>query len=263
MIGQKRNLELIDKWIADGCPQFFCIVGSRGSGKRLLANYIATKLGLTVAEVGIKVDDVRDVINSATQYGGFYTFADADTMSANAKNALLKITEEPPKNSYFVVTVQDESSLLDTIKSRAQLIRMEPYTEKDLIDYGCKFPNCELLNLVISIASTPLEMELLMQYGTEFIDYVQLVMDNIREVEPANAFKSADRLALKNEEDKYDLTLFFKVFMALCRAKLVTLYDTEYAEMLLATSAHLSKLDKLGVNKQQLYDDWVFEVRSI
>jgi DNA polymerase III delta prime subunit len=123
MIGQKRNLEMIDKWVADGCPQFFCISGSRGGGKRLLAQILANKLDTTYSEVGIKVDDVREVIDSAIKYGGFYVFADADSMSTNAKNALLKITEEPPKNSYFVVTVEDEASLLDTIKSRAQMIR--------------------------------------------------------------------------------------------------------------------------------------------
>lgn len=266
MIGQRGNLEMIDKWVADGCPQFFCIVGSRGSGKRMLAKYIAEKLKTNYSEVGIKVEDVRDVIDSATRYGGFYVFADADTMSVNAKNALLKITEEPPKDAYFVVTIQDESSLLDTIKSRAQLIRIEPYSEDELRSYFFQvvdegdYPEA---TIITSIASTPYDVDLLIQYGCGFIDYVNLVVDNIREVEPANAFKSVNRLALKNEEDKYDLTLFFRTVITVCRLKLVTSLDTEYAKMILATSHHLSKLDKVGVNKQQLYDSWVFEVRSI
>lgn len=265
MIGQKHNISMIDKWVADGCPQFFCIVGSRGGGKRMLAQYIAGKLGMSYSEVGIKVDEVRETIESANRYGGFYIFADADTMSSNAKNALLKITEEPPKNSYFVVTVQDESSLLDTIKSRAQMIRLEPYTSGDLSVYGAKFPNCDLLNLAITVASTPLEMDLIMQYETEFIDYVNLVIDNIREVEPANAFKSAGKLALKNEEDKYDLSVFFGTVLRLCRQRIGSpVTNAEYiARLMIITTKYYTKSFQLGVNKGQLYDSWVFEVRSI
>jgi hypothetical protein len=263
MIGQRRNLDLIDRWVADGCPQFICISGQRGSGKRMLAKYIADKLGKSYSEVGIKVDEVREVIDSATKYGGFYVFADADGMSTNAKNALLKITEEPPKDTHFVVTVQDEASLLDTIKSRAQMIRLEPYTKKDLIDYGCRHPESDILKVSYDIASTPQELDMLVSYGQEFIDYVNLVIDNIREVEPANAFKSAGKLALKDEPDKYNLGIFFSTVITICRGRLREAYDRTLAEMILITSKYYTQQSKLGVSLIQLYDNWVFEVRAI
>lgn len=254
MVGQRKNLEMIDKWIADGCPTFLCITGLRG-GKRMLAKYIAEKLGKTYSEVGTKVDEVREVIDSATKYGGFYVFADADTMSTNAKNALLKITEEPPKDSYFVVTVQDEASLLDTIKSRAQMIRLEPYTKEELQEYR--------MCIWADFANTPYDIDVLEKYGQDFLDYVNLVIDNIREVEPANAFKSAGKLALKNEEDKYDLGIFFSTVIKLCRNRLIEKYDRTLAEMILITSKYYTRQSKLGVSLSQLYDSWVFEVRSI
>lgn len=256
MVGQRRLLKMIDKWVADGCPQFICISGMRGGGKRLLAQYIADKLGKTNSISGIKVEEVREVIDSANKYGGFYTFADADNMSVNAKNALLKITEEPPKNSYFVVTVQDEGSLLDTIKSRAQMLRLEPYTEKELLEYK----RC----IWAEYASTPHEIDVLERYGQNFVDYVNLVIDNITEVEPANAFKSAGKLALKDEEDKYDLGLFFRLFIRLCMKRVPDVTNhKEYLSMALVTVPYYTKSFHLGVNKQQLYDNWVFDVRAI
>lgn len=256
MVGQKKLLETIDKWVADGCPQFICISGMRGGGKRMLAQYIADKLGKTNSISGIKVEEVREVIDSANKYGGFYTFADADNMSTNAKNALLKITEEPPKNAYFVTTVQDEGSLLDTIKSRAQMLRLEPYTEKELLEYK----RC----IWAEYASTPYEVDVLERYGQNFVDYVNLVIDNITEVEPANAFKSAGKLALKDEEDKYDLGLFFRLFIRLCMKRVSTeTNNKEYLSMALVTVPYYTKSFYLGVNKQQLYDNWVFDVRAI
>jgi hypothetical protein len=255
MIGQRRNLRMIDKWIDDGCPHFICISGQRGGGKRLLSKYIADRLGISYSEVGIKVDEVREVIDSATKYGGFYVFADADTMSTNAKNALLKVTEEPPKDSYFVLTVEDEASLLDTIKSRAQMIRLEPYSKEELQEYRrCVWAD---------FASTPHDIDVLEQYGEEFLCYVNLVIDNIREVEPANAFKSSGKLALKNEENKYDLGLFFNAIIKICRARLLVGYDSYLSQLMLITCKYSTKERQLGVNKQQLYDNWVFEVRSI
>ena len=268
MIGQKKNLEMIDKWIATGCPQFICISGSRGGGKRMLAKYIADKLGMTYSDVGIKVDDIRETIDSAIKFGGFYVIADADTMSSNAKNAMLKITEEPPKNAYFVLTVEDESSLLDTIKSRAQIMRLEPYTEKELLEYYCGYLGADVTNPyvenIVSIATTPLEVKMLLDYGQDFIDYVNLVIDNIRDVEPANAFKSAGKLALKNEEDKYDLSLFFSAVCSLCCDRLRQDYKNSlFAKIIVTTCKYTTRVGKLGINKQQLYDGWVFEMRSI
>lgn len=257
IIGQKYNLKTINKWIEVGCPGFICISGCRGGGKKLLAEYIANKLGITCSITGIGVDDVREAIQSSIHYGGFYVFPDADNMSSNAKNALLKVTEEPPKNSYFVLTVQDEGSLLDTLKSRAQMLRLEPYTQEELMEYK--------LCMWADFAHTPHDIDILESYGSEFIEYVNLVIDNIREVEPANAFKSAGRLALKDEEDKYDLGLFFSAVTRVClqRIKENPKKCRHLADIMLVTCKYTTQVSRLGVNKQQLYDSWVFDVRAI
>ena len=42
----------------------------------------------------------------------------AESLTLNAANALLKILEEPPENSYIILTTENISSLLPTIVSR-------------------------------------------------------------------------------------------------------------------------------------------------
>ena len=269
IIGQYNAISWIQMWVEKGFPHFVVLIAPKGCGKRTLAKYIAEKLNASYAECGVKVDEVREVIDTAYKVRDTVVFciADADTMRAEAKNAMLKITEEPPENAYFILTVQDDSTLLDTIKSRSVQLILEPYIPSQLEEY------CELKGWTMqsdpaktkelcSMVSNPYELEKLREYGQEFIDYVELVMDNIAEVEPANAFKSSSKLALKSEDEGYDLGVFLSVFIYFCEKRLEQ-DPMRYAQGMYVTEPFLSRVNRLGVNKQQLYDSWVFGIREV
>lgn len=49
-----------------------------------------------------------------------YIIAECEKMNANAQNALLKILEEPPENTLFLLCVPSKEMLLPTVVSRAQ-----------------------------------------------------------------------------------------------------------------------------------------------
>ena len=51
---------------------------------------------------------------------------DADKMNVQAQNALLKMLEEPPENTFFILTATHTSSLLATILSRCRQFRFCP-----------------------------------------------------------------------------------------------------------------------------------------
>lgn len=259
MIGQTKLINYIDG--LKTVPHFIVIVGSKGSGKTTLAKYIAEKLNATFSVCGIKVDEIREIIDTAYRVRDkvVYCIKDGDTMRAEAKNAMLKITEEPPENAYFILTVQDESSLLATIKSRAVVLTIEPYSKQDIIDYATATKQSILDYL--DIAMTPYELDVLNAYGKEFLEFVELVVDNIAEVEPSNAFKSSSKLALKSDEG-YDLKLFFQTFTKICISR-ITGNTLKYANGAIATIPFEMECTKLGVNKQQLYDRWVFKIREV
>lgn len=55
-----------------------------------------------------------------------FLFFDADqTMPVITQNALLKLIEEPPQSILFLFTVKKSAALLDTVRSRAQLIMLK------------------------------------------------------------------------------------------------------------------------------------------
>lgn len=49
-----------------------------------------------------------------------------ERLNIQAANKLLKLIEEPPKNTYFLLVVEDADNLLATIKSRCQIVSLPP-----------------------------------------------------------------------------------------------------------------------------------------
>ncbi len=60
---------------------------------------------------------------------------DADRLNQESSNALLKIIEEPPKNSFVILIAQDIDKILPTIKSRSQNILFSGVKQKEIYDY--------------------------------------------------------------------------------------------------------------------------------
>jgi DNA polymerase-3 subunit delta' len=56
-------------------------------------------------------------------------------MHSSAANGILKILEEPPQNTFFLLVTNAADRLLPTILSRTQLIQVPPLTDEDLEDY--------------------------------------------------------------------------------------------------------------------------------
>lgn len=272
MIGQERNIEWLNTAVKnDKVPKSIVIIGPKGSGKRTMAKFIAQKLNCVYAPSDIKVDAVRQVVDTAYKTADkvLYCFENADNMKNAAKNALLKVTEEAPTYAWFVMTLMDDSTLLPTIKSRSFVMNMQPYTAEDkrlilssLDTKGKLTP--EQQSYFIEMANTPYELQKLFEYGQDFLDYVEMVADNISVVESANAFKSGNKLALKSNDEGYDLSLFMLAFVQLCIKRITEgKSPIKYASGVPCTNWAYRDSMKLGVNKQQLFDWWVFKLRSI
>ena len=56
----------------------------------------------------------------------------AEEMNTQCANKILKILEEPPKKTLFILLAKDEGRLLDTITSRCQILRVNRISEPEL-----------------------------------------------------------------------------------------------------------------------------------
>ena len=282
MIGQSNLQSRIKQSIDNGTfPRFSIFVGPKGSGKKTFVREVIIKEiteGL-YEECGIKVDDVRSLISDAYKIHStaVYFIPDADNMSPAAKNALLKVTEEPPNNAYFIMTLEDENNTLETIRSRGTVFHMDRYAPNDI---GCYFYDKYHANhgkddevIVKELCETPGEVDTLVKMGIkEFYNYVQLVVDNIADVSLANSFKIPSKVALKDDAEGYDLRLFWKAFIRICFERSFDdiedkfeecKHSTSYFCAAQITSRYLQQLRVKGINKQMLIDTWIIEVRAV
>ena len=257
MIGQKTLKQtLVNLLKNDSFPRFVILVGETGSGRKTLVHEVFDCL-ITEYEIGI--DGIRQMIAEAHRMSGVpsvYLIPDADTMSVQAKNALLKVTEEPPRNAYVIMTLSDLNNTLDTIKSRATVFQMEQYSPQEITQYSEEVYG-ENNDIYRDLCSTPGEVDLLYSFGAEdFYEYVRKVAQNISEVSLANALKISSQLAIK-DNGGYDLGMFWKAFL---KASM----DMKDYQRIQPTTQSLSRLKKIkGINKQMLFDTWLFDIRSI
>ncbi len=91
-------------------------------------------------EATLKIDAVRaarrDIYMAPTENEyKIYIIRDADAMTAQAQNALLKVFEEPPPSVKIFLLCERADALLTTIRSRAQILRMQRFREEELVSY--------------------------------------------------------------------------------------------------------------------------------
>lgn len=118
-------------------------------------------------KLGNGINEVRNLVNTMTEGANIvYHFKDFDTASVQAKNALLKITEETPAGNYIIVT---GSRQIPTLESRARKLVMAAYSQEEMSDYLGKYYIPELVpQLYIAGINTPAKVNKYKEY--EFIE---------------------------------------------------------------------------------------------
>ena len=143
----------------------YILNGQRGSGKKMLAKLFAMTLQCESGEsepcgecrsciqanngnqpdiitvkhekpASISVDDVRTQINGDIMIKPYsspykvYIVPEADLMTVQAQNAILKTIEEPPEYAVILLLTENADSLLPTIRSRCVMLKLRNIKDK-------------------------------------------------------------------------------------------------------------------------------------
>ena len=97
-------------------------------------------IGNTVSQGSIKVSEIEKVQKKSSlksYLGGnkVFIFWGAETMMPQTSNKLLKILEEPPVNTYFILITSSIQAILPTIISRCQISNLSPINKVDHTKY--------------------------------------------------------------------------------------------------------------------------------
>lgn len=93
------------------------------------------KIGIDNKQGQIGVDEAQEIVKSLSlkSYEGGYKVMIiwmAEKMNTSASNKLLKLIEEPPNNTVFILIAEEEEEIINTIKSRCQLLHFPPLSEE-------------------------------------------------------------------------------------------------------------------------------------
>jgi len=156
---------LIEDVRAGRAPHAALITGIAGTGKRTLARLLACALlcksegdkpcmqckgclraqnrthpdlllpSTKEKDRTIKVDDLREIIRALAYHaseGGrrVVLIENAQRMTPQAQNALLKSLEEPDGETTFLLTASGETGLLPTVRSRCRVVRVQPWAKQ-------------------------------------------------------------------------------------------------------------------------------------
>ena len=175
VLGNKNTRERIGKAALSGTlPHALLITGPQGSGKSKLATEISAALNCENKEndtlplpcgecscckriydgnfpdikslsrskdrATIGVDAIKDFredmfLSSTESQYKIYIIDDAERMTTEAQNALLKVLEEPPESVVILLLAKEADKILTTIKSRAQQICPERFSREELISH--------------------------------------------------------------------------------------------------------------------------------
>lgn len=273
IIGQKKLIANIDRLIVDGnFPRYSIICGCSGSGKKLIAAYIAKKLDALFVPCELGIDAVRDVIKTSYEQMSpiVYMWADSQKMSLGAKNAILKVTEEPPQNAYFIMTTDNTNWLLGTLLSRGTVFNMNPYTKEDLLAFAkYKMENVsdKDLEILTDVSNVPQDILDLSKIDvTKFNTVVNILCDNIGRSNIANELKIATMLKFKDEDtenEKFDPTLFLRACMFRYCELLKESLNPVYSNLITTTSRYLADLSSKSLNKVATVDTWILDMHTI
>ena len=96
-------------------------------------------LGVQNKQGEIRVDDAQEILKSLSlkAYEGGYKIMIvwmADKLNIAASNKLLKLLEEPPEKTIFILISENEEDIIQTIRSRCQILHFNGLSEAVIAD---------------------------------------------------------------------------------------------------------------------------------
>jgi DNA polymerase-3 subunit delta' len=188
ILGHGWAVDILRQQVASGTTrQAYLLTGSSGVGRRTLALRFAQSLNCTQPpSPGLPCDDCWEcrhirqgthpdvTVTQAVTAGGILKVGQAREVrgtlnlrpyrarhrvaiflrfqeaNAEASNALLKILEEPPPFAVLILTADDPESILPTIVSRCEVLRLRPLpvemVRELLLEHGAPEPQAQLIS---------------------------------------------------------------------------------------------------------------------
>ncbi len=232
IVGNSKTKEFLTVAIKKGnVSHSYMFVGKSGIGKKLFAREFARNVMLSEAnrekdmtsiqdykEIipdgnSIKILQVRDLQEDIAEKPvqcarKIYVIDNADSMTEESQNCLLKTLEEPPEYAMIILIVANENMMLETIKSRCVIVKFNELTNEELKQYLEKNYTSTNYNMKDANISQILEgsLEKIDNIEKKYKEYKELekIVETIEKGKMIDIFNDSD-LLYTSKDDIMDL----------------------------------------------------------
>lgn len=248
--------------MSNSMPQSLLLMGQKGIGLSTLARQIAAKLTSDVYTVLPEKDEVVNLEKGAIGVSSIRKLYDytkstrtqkqvviidyTERMTLSAQNAFLKLLEEPPTNTHFILLSHDTTMLLPTILSRVWSLEVKPITaaQTEELLRTLNIQDAQKKTQILFMASgLPAEITRLAEDDAYFDTRVRIVRD-ARELLRGSLYNKLI-IAQKYKDSREDALELLTDALAILRK---TISDKPDAQLIAQVNSLLLAYEKIGAN---------------
>lgn len=202
----------------------------------------------------IKIEQIRNLQEKIAEKPirsnyKIYIIKDADTMTKEAQNSLLKTLEEPPSYAVLILVASNENRLLNTILSRCIKISFLPIENNVLKEYMQTHYQVSLSENELAVCAGSVGRAISIQQRISKYRQLEEVLKNIETKDILTVFKESEFL-YKEKEDILDLLDYMLVVLYHSnnrKKKNAIFYVEDTKHRLLANSNYDMTIDYLWI----------------
>lgn len=157
----------------------------------------------------IKIDQIRKMQKKiweapVVSNKKVYILDNADLMTKEAQNCILKTLEEPPNSVIIILIGSREDKFLTTIKSRCTILKFQNISDMQIKQYIKEVYNVNLLDKIIGISQGSIGKAEKFKDKQELYSNIFDILDNAENMDLIDFLKKAS-LIYQSQDDKYDI----------------------------------------------------------
>lgn len=232
IIGNESIKNTLEKSIkTNQITHSYLMIGIPGIGKKLLAKEYA-KIILSSNDIinnpdflciepdgnSIKIDQIRNLQKEIQEKPiisnkKVYIIDDADLMTKEAQNCLLKTLEEPPKFAVIILIGSNENAFLPTIKSRCMILHFNRLSDSEIKSYLQKqYNELSVTQSMLDIAGGSIGRAINLKDKQEDYSKVEEIINNLDKKDLIDIVQASEIL-YKSKENINDILDYINIIL--------------------------------------------------
>lgn len=232
IIGNESIKNTLEKSIkTNQITHSYLMIGIPGIGKKLLAKEYA-KIILSSNDIinnpdflciepdgnSIKIDQIRNLQKEIQEKPiisnkKVYIIDDADLMTKEAQNCLLKTLEEPPEFAVIILIGSNENAFLPTIKSRCMILHFNRLSDSEIKSYLQKqYNELNVTQSMLDIAGGSIGRAINLKDKQEDYSKVEEIINNLDKKDLIDIVQASEIL-YKSKENINDILDYINIIL--------------------------------------------------